>query len=163
MKENEAKSAKRSRDNRQDRQKFSGDYRERKREEHRHRDDRTHRAFGKQHYYEERREARPEPVGTMCSPTCPLFRCARRALVLKLVDGKPVAYCTWVNDNCIGYKCQYSSCFQKYLLPDGKCLAVVKNEPQKEDMFMKELERDEENKNLKNLLSRKGFGKDLVF
>lgn len=108
-------------------------------------------------------ELRPTPIGDMCSPTCSLFRCGKRALMVKLISGKPSAFCTWVNDSCIGYKCQYASCFQRYLLPNGKCMAVTKGETQKEDTFMKELERLESDDSLKNLLSRKGLGKDLLY
>ncbi|MEM4788730.1 MAG: hypothetical protein QXM55_00305 [Ignisphaera sp.] len=114
-------------------------------------------------YREERvEEAKPKPVGNMCSPSCPLFRCEKRALMIKLVDGKPQTFCTWVNDVCISYKCQYAFCSQRYLLPDGKCSAVLRSD-KKEDAFLKELENLKDEGHLKSLLSRKGLGKDLLY
>ncbi|MEM4794856.1 MAG: hypothetical protein QW111_03045 [Ignisphaera sp.] len=166
MKDDES-AIKHSKDSRYSQQKSSHfrDYRDRERkrvEEHRYRDNHFSRPSRHQQY-EERKDVQPKPVNGMCNPMCPLFRCTKKALMVKLINGKPTAFCTWVNDTCISYKCQYSSCSQRYLLPDGKCLAATKSDTQKEDMFLKELERSEDNKNLKNLLSRKGFGKDLVF
>uniref|UniRef100_A0A7J2U1W1 Uncharacterized protein n=1 Tax=Ignisphaera aggregans TaxID=334771 RepID=A0A7J2U1W1_9CREN len=106
-------------------------------------------------------EPTPKPIGTYCNPACPLFRCAKKALIIKLVNGRPVAWCTWVNDVCIVHKCQYASCAARYLLPDGRCLAVLKSSDKGEDEFMKELEEVKTKENLKNLLSRRGLRKDL--
>lgn len=114
-------------------------------------------------YREQHIEHKPEPIGNMCNPVCPLFRCAKKALMVKLVDGKPIAFCTWVNDTCISYRCQYASCFQRYLLPDGKCTAAIRSHGSKEDAFIKELEELKDDKSLKNLLSRKKFGRDLLY
>ncbi len=114
--------------------------------------------------YAERREyveAVPKPIGDMCSTTCPLFRCEKKALIIKLINGKPIAHCNWVNDTCIGYKCQYASCATRYLLPNGKCLAAIKSTEKSEDEFLKELEKEDNKKNLKSLLSRRGIRKDL--
>lgn len=114
-------------------------------------------------YREERaEEAKPKPVGNTCSPACPLFRCEKRALMIKLVDGKPQTYCAWVNDACISFKCQYAFCSQRYLLPDGKCSAALRSD-KKEDAFLKELENLKEEGHLKSLLNRKGLGKDLLY
>lgn len=129
------------------------------------RDDRHSKPLQRQ-YVEHRESAQepvPKPIGTQCSPTCPLFRCAKKALIIKLVDGKPVAWCTWVNDYCIGYKCQYASCSIRYLLPDGRCLAAVKSSEKSEDEFLKEAQREEGSNSLKNLLSRRGIRRDLGF
>jgi len=138
---------------------------------HTHRDEHFHHRGGyrpqprkEESRYTERREyveAVPKPIGDMCAPTCPLFRCGKKALMIKLVNGKPVAYCNWVNDTCIGYKCQYASCATRYLLPNGKCLAVIKTVEKSEDEFLKELEKEDNRKNLKSLLSRRGIRKDL--
>ncbi len=109
----------------------------------------------------EQMEAVPKPVGDMCSQACQLFRCGKKALIMKLVNGKPVAYCSWVNDVCIGYKCQYASCVARYLLPNGKCLVATKNIEKNEDEFLKELEKEDNKKSLRSLLSRRGIHKDL--
>lgn len=109
-------------------------------------------------------ELKPTPIGNMCTPTCPLFRCDKRALMIKLVNGKPQAFCTWVNDVCIGYKCRYVFCSQRYLLPDGKCAAVFKSDKkEEEDTFLKELESIKEDNRLRTLLGRKGLGKDMFY
>lgn len=108
-------------------------------------------------------EPKPAPVGSICSPSCPLFRCDKKALVVKLVSGKPQPFCVWVNDSCIAYKCQYAFCTQRYLLPDGKCSAALRNRPKEEDAFMKELEKLREDNTLRSLLSRKGLDKDLLY
>ena len=129
------------------------------------RDDRHSKPIHRQQaeHRESRQELVPKPIGTQCSPSCPLFRCAKRALIIKLVDGKPVAWCTWVNDYCIGYKCQYASCVNRYLLPDGRCLAAIKSSEKSEDEFLKEVEKRDSSDSLKNLLSRRGIRKDLGF
>lgn len=108
-------------------------------------------------------ELKPTPIGTTCTPTCPLFRCDKRALIIKLVDGKPQAFCTWVNDVCIGYRCQYAFCAQRYLLPDGKCAAVLKSGKEEEDSFLKELESSEEEDKLLSLLGKKGLSRDVLY
>jgi hypothetical protein len=110
---------------------------------------------------ERHHEPIPKPLGTQCNPSCPLFRCAKRALMVKLVNGKPVAWCSWVNDVCIIHKCQYASCTARYLLPDGRCLAALKTSDKGEDEFMRELEKRETRESLKSLLSRRGLRKDL--
>lgn len=110
---------------------------------------------------EKAEEATPKPVGSMCSPLCPLFRCSKRALFINLINGRSTPYCNWVNDTCIGYKCQYATCVSRYLLPDGKCLTVVRNVSKNEDEFMKELENRKSDASLKSLLSRRGINKDL--
>ncbi len=110
---------------------------------------------------EKAEEAIPKPIGVMCSPLCPLFKCSKRTLIINLINGKPTTYCNWVNDNCIGYKCQYAMCVTRYLLPDGKCLSAIKTEQKNEDEFIKELENRKGNNSLKSLLSRRGLHKNL--
>lgn len=114
-----------------------------------------------EHVAEQHDKLTPKPIGTMCNPACPLFRCTKKALIIKLVNGKPVPWCTWVNDVCIGYKCQYASCSARYMLPDGRCVAALKTREKEEDEFLKELEKEKEINSLKNVLSRRGLNKDL--
>ncbi|MDK6028443.1 hypothetical protein QPL79_03615 [Ignisphaera sp. 4213-co] len=136
-----------------------------KRENNPRREERFQKPIHRQHVEYRDRESRqelvPRPIGTQCAPTCPLFRCGKRALIIKLVDGRPTAWCSWVNDYCIGYKCQYASCSMRYLLPDGRCLFVVKGSEKSEDEFLKEVEKKDDLGNLKSLLSRRGIRKDL--
>jgi len=109
-------------------------------------------------------EERPAPINGMCVPSCPLFECAKRALVVRLVDGKPTPWCTWVDGPCIGYKCQYASCRLRYLLPDGRCLAPLKERSEgKMDEFEAELSKQaRQPQNLKNLMLKRGLKKDFM-
>jgi len=52
-----------------------------------------------------------------CSPDCPLFRCARKAL--KKVGRKYV--CTLTGDECVPKNCNFASCAINKLLPGGIC------------------------------------------
>lgn len=109
-------------------------------------------------------EEKPTPINGMCVPSCPLFECAKRALVVKLVEGKPTPWCTWVDGPCIGYKCQYASCRLRYLLPDGRCLAPLKERSEsKMDEFETELSKQASRpQSLKNLMLKRGLKKDLI-
>jgi len=57
-----------------------------------------------------------------CSPNCPFFRCARRALR----RNKGRAWCTYTNDFCVGYKCNYAVCIRNRLLNNGLCGLSIK-------------------------------------
>ena len=108
------------------------------------------------------REARPSPRGERCDPSCPLFRCAKHALTLKLENGKVVAYCSWVGDSCIVASCQYASCAAKNMLLDGRCLHALKGrEHRSSDSFDAEIEKELETARIKGILTRRGFGRDL--
>jgi len=109
-------------------------------------------------------EEKPAPINGMCVPSCPLFECAKRSLVVKLVDGKPAPWCMWVDGPCIGYKCQYASCRLRYLLPDGRCLAALKERSEsKMDEFEIELSKQASHpQSLKNLMLKRGLKKDLI-
>ncbi|MCD6209264.1 MAG: hypothetical protein DRJ46_03805 [Thermoprotei archaeon] len=64
-----------------------------------------------------------------CTPICPFraFYCLKKALRIRRGrDGRLIAWCEWVNDECIGYKCQYASCTRRALLPDGTCRLLTK-------------------------------------
>lgn len=123
------------------------------------------RPFGENQRRWTEREERPRPIGDRCNAACPLFRCGKRALMVRLVDGKPSPWCTWVNDTCIGYRCQYASCHWKRLLPEGRCLAAseVKEQRREGDEFLRELEKvNVEDSTIKSLLHRRGLRKDLA-
>jgi len=109
-------------------------------------------------------EEKPTPINGMCAASCPLFECAKRALVVKLVEGKSTPWCTWVDGPCIGYKCQYASCRLRYLLPDGRCLAPLKERSEsKADEFEAELSKQaSQSQSLKNLMLKRGLKKDLM-
>ncbi len=108
------------------------------------------------------RRLEPQPEGDRCSPTCPLFLCTKRCLMIKLENGKPVAYCVWANDKCIGASCQYASCRAHSLLPDGRCAQVLRKVKREEPSFEEELmQSGSRTPSVKSLISRRGLDKDL--
>jgi len=108
------------------------------------------------------RRMEPQPVGDRCSPTCPLFVCTKKCLMVKLESGKPVAYCLWANDKCIGASCQYASCRAHSLLPDGRCAHALRRSRREEPSFEEEVMRVEARaSSVRSLISRRGLDKDL--
>ncbi len=106
----------------------------------------------------------PTPIGDRCNPLCPLFRCAKRALIVRRIGNEFVAWCSWTNDRCICHQCQYASCVGNYLLPDGRCAYAIRaqHEKKKELSFEEEIELEAKAETrVKSLLARRGIGKDL--
>lgn len=71
-----------------------------------------------------------------CKPTCPNFRCAKKALMKTTskykrdYKGMDVqAICSWVNDYCSGHKCTFAFCEIRALLPDGRCELELRKKP----------------------------------
>ncbi len=110
-------------------------------------------------------EAKPLPIGEFCNSLCPFFKCAKGALVFgsKVIKGRPqkVAYCRWVGDVCLGYKCQFAMCERRALLPNGKCAYAIKFKDESEEMF-KEIEKSDYDTKVKSILSRKVGRKDMM-
>ena len=107
------------------------------------------------------RPKQPRPVGEMCSPTCPFFRCSQNALMYtkKYSHGRmiTVVMCRLVGDRCIGYRCQYAYCEKKYLLPDGRCAwALKKKEGESDEDFLRDIKEEE-----KEVTKIKRVAKDL--
>ncbi len=83
-------------------------------------------------------------------------------MILKLENGKVVAYCSWAGDQCIVAACQYASCVAKNMLPDGRCLYALREREQKRtESFEEEIEKELQSTRVKGFLSRRGLGKDL--
>ncbi len=103
------------------------------------------REFYPRHGFREREFAEPKPLGKMCNNLCPLFRCAKNALVLstRVIKGytQKVAMCRLTGDQCIGYNCQFAYCERRALLPNGSCALTTKFK-EGEDFF-DELEKEE--------------------
>jgi|UniRef100_A0A7C3WTV3 hypothetical protein len=59
----------------------------------------------------------------VCTPVCPFraFTCYKQALAYQRRRGELAAFCSWIGDACIGYKCQFAGCSRHALLPDGTC------------------------------------------
>ncbi|MCS7099234.1 MAG: hypothetical protein RMH84_00570 [Sulfolobales archaeon] len=113
--------------------------------------------------FRERELAEPKPLGSMCNNLCPLFRCARNALVLstKVVKGytQKVAMCRLTGDQCIGYRCQFAYCDRRALLPSGNCAFTVKFKDGEE--FFSELEKEELELASRSKLVKKFSKKDM--
>ena len=81
--------------------------------------------------------------------------------MIKLEDGKPVAYCSWAGDKCIGATCQYASCKLHSQLPDGRCAQALRRQ-HRASSFEEELESaTRTSATVRSLISRRGLDKDL--
>jgi len=88
-----------------------------------------------------------------CTPTCPYFRCAKRALIIKrnqrhggnqrYRQNTGIAICTWANDRCEGSKCTFAFCAKRALLPDGTCGLELRKRHQKIRSIEDEAEKEE--------------------
>ena len=112
-----------------------------------------------------------------CNPGCRFFRCAKNALTIKPVKALPngeellrrqrelygntppvIFYCSWVNDVCIGYKCNYAACAKNAILPDGRCGLTARRRRRKTRSLEQEaLEEEEEFEEIEAMLKRKGY------
>ena len=69
-----------------------------------------------------------EPSGNRCTPFCQFFRCKKKALLIVRKGKKPVAWCKWAMDNCIGPDCTFAFCVKHSLRDDKLCGLKVKRE-----------------------------------
>ncbi|HDH06866.1 MAG TPA: hypothetical protein ENF87_00690 [Thermoproteales archaeon] len=102
-------------------------------------------------------EAKPMPINGKCNVLCPLFRCSKGAYTLRIDQkgGRVIAYCRWVGDECIGYKCKFAYCARKALLPDGKCKLAFQRKESEELDIVKEAEKDEYGEDVRRLVTRR--------
>ncbi|MEM3027202.1 MAG: hypothetical protein QW220_00550 [Candidatus Bathyarchaeia archaeon] len=63
-----------------------------------------------------------------CSPRCQFFRCNQRALGHK----ENMVWCSFANDVCQGYKCNYAQCLRGRLLVNGLCGMTIKRQTTEE-------------------------------
>jgi len=90
-----------------------------------------------------------------------LFRCLKKALKPQLRGNRVVFWCTYLNDECIGIKCQYASCAANAAAADGTCTYVVKTEEPRRDILDEARKIEEEAKKLRSVLRRRGLD-DLI-
>ncbi|MEM2905690.1 MAG: hypothetical protein QW587_08155 [Candidatus Bathyarchaeia archaeon] len=64
------------------------------------------------------------PEAKYCSPNCQFFKCGQRAFSLR--GGK--AWCSFADDTCAGYKCNYALCVRGRILVSGLCGLTIKRE-----------------------------------
>lgn len=104
----------------------------------------------------------PRPLGNSCNNLCPLFKCAKAALVFstKVIKGytQKVAMCRLTGDQCIGYKCQFAFCERKALLPNGNCAFTVKFKDSED--FFTEIEKEGLSITLRGKFLRRAGKKD---
>ncbi|MGC9071926.1 MAG: hypothetical protein ACP5HK_04445 [Acidilobus sp.] len=95
---------------------------------------------------EARQEPKPKPIGDRCSPLCPFFRCAQKALrfTTEYYRGRPVkvAMCALVGDRCVGTQCRFAYCEKRAMLPDGRCAFAVEAKARAMKSFEEELQEE---------------------
>jgi len=81
----------------------------------------------------------------LCTPVCPFraFYCTKKALVIRKRGNSREAWCAWIGDKCIGYKCKFASCTRHALLPDGRCKLMLRKEEKKEIPLEEEVAKAE--------------------
>jgi len=78
------------------------------------------------------------------------------------MGGKNIAWCTWVNDPCKGYKCTYALCLAHAMLPDGTCtLLSPKKAPKRRSLEEEILEEERKFASIERKL-RKVSRRDLI-
>lgn len=120
-----------------------------------------HQSFQKQRF--EEKPAEPSPLNGMCNQLCALFWCTKRSYQIRREPstGRKYVFCTWIGDECIGASCQYASCKNNYLLPDGSC-AWLKQKKIEEDAEEEEfLAKDSLDEKTKNIVAKK-LGKKIT-
>ncbi|MEM1699487.1 MAG: hypothetical protein QXG82_01160 [Sulfolobales archaeon] len=121
------------------------------------------REFYPKREFRDRELAEPKPLGNMCNNLCPLFKCAKNALVFstKVIKGytQKVAMCRLTGDQCIGYGCQFAYCDRKALLPNGNCAFTVKFKDGED--FFNELEKEELELSTRSRLVKRYSKKDI--
>ncbi len=75
-----------------------------------------------------------------CIPTCPFFRCGRKALLTSRKLRNLKAMCSWAGDECKGPLCNYAFCERRLMLTDGFCGL----EERREEKRTKSLEEEAE-------------------
>lgn len=51
-----------------------------------------------------------------------LFRCSKKALQFRRASDRVIFWCTYLNDYCIGAKCQFAYCEARAMDSQGRCL-----------------------------------------
>ena len=87
-----------------------------------------------------------------------MFRCGKKALKPMIRGNKIVFWCTWLNDECIGAKCQYAYCEARALTPDGFCTIKAKgSEEKRADIVVEAKKMEKEVKKIEHHLKKYGL------
>lgn len=85
-----------------------------------------------------------------------LFRCGKKALKPTVRSAKIVFWCTWLNDECIGAKCQYAFCDARVMTPGGFCMYKTEMGESRDILTeVKKLEREVEK--IRSHLKKRGL------
>ncbi len=91
-------------------------------------------------------------------PACPYFTCIKKALKIVRKSSKAVVLCALTNDQCIGYKCQYSSCSAHVMDSEGRCLLDLKGVEKEEiDIVSEAKKMEKEVAKIKHHLKKLGL------
>lgn len=100
-------------------------------------------------------DLKPKPIGGKCNTLCPFFRCNKGAFFVKTNPrGLKTAFCRWVGDECIGYKCQFAYCAKRSLLPDGRCSQAFSRRGEEEDI-VKEATKEDWGEDVRKIIAKK--------
>lgn len=89
-----------------------------------------------------------------------LFRCGKKALKPTIRGNKIVFWCTWLNDECIGAKCQYAYCEARAMTPEGYCTYKPSGEEgeARRDILTEVKKMEREVEKIRQHLKRQGLG-----
>ncbi|MEM0370343.1 MAG: hypothetical protein QXK71_07420 [Pyrobaculum sp.] len=89
-----------------------------------------------------------------------LFRCGKKALKPTIRGNKIIFWCTWLNDECIGPRCQYAYCEARAMTPEGFCTYKPSGEEEgpKRDILAEVKKMEKEVEKIRAHLKRQGLG-----
>lgn len=89
-----------------------------------------------------------------------LFRCGKKALKPTIRGNKIVFWCTWLNDECIGARCQYAYCEARAMTPEGYCTYKPSGEEgeTRRDILTEVKKMEKEVEKIRQHLKRQGLG-----
>ncbi|MEM1734105.1 MAG: hypothetical protein QXF38_05945 [Pyrobaculum sp.] len=89
-----------------------------------------------------------------------LFRCGKKALKPTIRGNKIIFWCTWLNDECIGPRCQYAYCEARAMTPEGFCTYKPSGEEEgpRRDILAEVKKMEKEVEKIRAHLKRQGLG-----
>ncbi len=87
-----------------------------------------------------------------------LFRCGKKALKPTVRGNKIVFWCTWLNDECIGARCQYAFCDARAMTPEGFCTYKPAAGEESRDIMTEVKKMEREVEKIRGHLKKRGLG-----
>jgi hypothetical protein len=88
-----------------------------------------------------------------------LFRCGKRSLKPVVRGSRILFWCAWLNDECIGVKCQFAYCEARSMTPEGLCARLAEGGRAREVDIVEEAKKlEREDEKLRAHLKRIGLG-----